>query len=139
MPHYDEDTRAAAVEAYLKFPNNSRKAIQHFKRLCAPPLPAPPGRFIKRWGQHWKVHHDLHDMPGRGRKQTLDPQFVRQVVKVFVRGYHTPAGLDHWDNFEVAVRMDEELAALQRRSGVSTRTLFLHMLQASLAAAAASA
>lgn len=139
MREFSEDTRAAAVEAYLKFPLNSRRAIQHFKQLSSPPLPARPGRFIKQWGQHWKQRHDLRDTPGRGRKNKLDREVLLKAVKVFASGYREQGRIEHWPNFEVAVRMDAELAALQRQSGLSTRTFFLHMLEASPAAAAATA
>lgn len=139
MREFDEAMRAAAVESYLKFPQNSRKAIQHFKQLCSPPMPARPGRFIKQWGQHWNTNHDLHNTPGRGRKSRLDPAFVLAAEKVFRHGYRCQDEIRKWKNFEVAVRNDEELGILLRQSGVTSRTLFLHMLEVSLAAAAATA
>lgn len=131
MTVYGEDQRAAAVTVWLRYGCTSRQALAEFRQNCPHPQPHRPDRFVRDWGQHWLRHRNLHDQPGKGRKSKVDGALVRQVVEIFAAGYQREETVEHWPSFRVAVQQDEQLAALVRRSGVTTRTFFLHMLQAS--------
>lgn len=135
MVQYGPEQRAAAVAVWLKFKNTSRQALKEFYKTCPHPQPRGAARFIKDWGKHWVKSHDLSDKPGRGRKSKVDPALVQQAVEIFASGYQVQGCIHHWPNFEVAARLDEQLAQLVRRSGVSPRTFFHHMLQARMPAA----
>lgn len=134
---YDEQTRWLAVEAWWWAHGNSEEAVRLLRAWCADRgwrCPRDAAGFVHQWVEAYNLHHSVATAPGRGRHTQLDPALVDAAYTRFAAGYTSEAGiLKHWPTFEMAARCDPGIKALLAASGVTARTLFDHMRQASWA------